>query len=239
MYFVSVNDTDRTLSVPLNYPALNQILSVTGEAVPIESFSPGTSGFSIPESYFTNGQTLLGIWRFLGQEISVKRDVQVCADRGVPGQCNFVDPVILRSSIDFTRNTILKIISGSMAAAKSGKWKGKDRGFSLRLFSRGARALAYMERTLPTTRDQTYSCEVVPMSCSSKRVPKEELAKQFTTIFSGKVPRGLEHVFRQSKNQMKAFQRLLKKLPDTYVTCDSSMSSEKTSGQLVSSVPTK
>ena len=58
------------------------------------------------------------------------------------------------------------------------------------------------------------------MSCSMNRVPKQAMTKAFAKIFKGKVPRGLEHISARSKKEIAAFQRELRKLPDTYVTCD-------------------
>jgi hypothetical protein len=114
VYFSSNNVTDQTLTVPLAYTSLNQMLSVTGQATPAENFAPGTSGFSLPESYFTSGTTLMGVWKFLGLDVTITPDLQVCADRGVPGQCEAIDPTVLRSPFEYTRSTILKLTNLSL-----------------------------------------------------------------------------------------------------------------------------
>jgi hypothetical protein len=220
VYFSSTNTTDQTLSVPLSYTSINQIYSVTGQAVPPESFVAGTSGFSVPESSFTSGTTLMGVWKFLGQDITVKPDLQICSDRGVPGECEQIDPALLRSPFEFTRKTILRLTDLAVAAARAGKWKGTNGRFSVPFMSRGARTLAYMEQAFRNSSDQTFVCEVVPMSCAVYRVPKKQLAQSFTKIFVGRVPRGLEHIARRSKKENKNFQRLLRALPDTYVKCN-------------------
>jgi hypothetical protein len=220
VYFSSVNTTDRVLSVPLSYSSLNQILSVTGQAAPPEYFAAGTSGFSVPESYFTDGVTLRGVWKFLGQDITVKPDIRICADRGIPGACQLVDPARLRIVIEFTRRTILRLTTESIDAARSGRWKPDGGGFRVPFLSRGARALADMQRFIPRSQEQAFACEIVPLSCTVAKVPKRALLKSFSLIFSGKIPKGLEHISRQSKREMKAFERLLKKVPDSYVTCD-------------------
>ena len=171
IYFSTTNRTDQTLTVPLIYRDINQIYSVTGAAVPPELFPVGTSGFSVPESSFTSGTTLLGVWRFLGQEIVVKRDLNLCADRGVPGQCEVIDPTVLRLPYNHTRRTIIKLTELSLAAARSGKWRGTGGNFNLPFISRGARSLAYMEKVLSVTKEESFACEVVPMSCSIYRIP--------------------------------------------------------------------
>jgi hypothetical protein len=220
IYFASNNVTDRALTVPLSYTTLNQILSVTGQATPAENFAPGTSGFSLPESHFASGATLMGIWKFLGQEITVTSDLKVCADTGVPGQCELLDPTLLRSPFEYTRSTILKLTNLSLAAARAGRWKGTNGKFSVPFLSRGAKTLAYMERVFRNSSGQNFSCEVVPMSCTVRQVPKRELTKSFARIFSGGVPRGLEHINRRSKAEIAAFERLMRKLPNRYVKCD-------------------
>lgn len=220
VYFSSSNVTDQTLTVPVSYTALNQMLSVSGQATPAENFAPGTSGFSIPESHFTSGTTLMGVWKFLGLDITISPDIGVCADTGVPGQCELLDPTLLRSPFEYTRSTIVKLTNLSLAAARAGRWKGTNGRYSVPFMSRGAKALAYMERVFRNSSGQNFQCEVVPMSCSVRRVPKRELTKVFTQIFNGRVPRGLEHVARRSKSEIAAFERLMKKLPNSYVKCE-------------------
>jgi len=220
VYFSSVNVTDRTLTVPLTYTQINSIYSVTGEAVPAENFAPGTSGFSLPESYFTSGTTLMGVWKFLGQDITVTSNLQICTDRGIPGACEVLDPAALRSPFEYTRRVILKLTNMSLAAARGGKWKGTNGNFSVPFMTRGARALAVMERTFRDSTGQNFVCEVTPMSCSLKRIPKQALVKAFAKIFVGKVPRGLEHISARAKREISLFQREMRKLPERYVKCE-------------------
>ena len=220
VYFSWNNVTDRTLTVPISDTYLNRILSVTGQAVPPENFAPGTSGFSVLESNFNGPSGLTGVWKFLGQDLLVEPDLQVCADRGVPGQCELIDPAVLRRPFEHTRTVIMKLTMQAIAAARSGKWKATNGGFSVPFLARGARALAQMEFSFRDSKAQRFECEVVPMSCSVKRVPKKEILKSFNTIFNGKVPKGLEHISRGSRTEVPAFQRMLRTLPETYVTCD-------------------
>lgn len=219
IYFASNNVTDHTLSVPLTYTQLNAIYSVTGQAVPAEDFAPGTSGFSVPESYFESGTSLTGVWKFLGQDIAVTSSLQICTDRGVPRNCDLLDPALLRSPFEYTRRVILKLANLSNAAARSGQWKGVNGRFSVPFLSRGANTLATMDRLFKDSLAQNFTCQEVPPTCSLKYVPKRELVKAFAQIFGGKVPRGLEHVFKLSKREIALFQREMRKLPDTYVSC--------------------
>jgi len=220
VYIASSNATGGALTVPITLGAINQMLSVTGGAVPPEIFAPGTSGFSTPASHFRSGTTLLGRWNFLGQEIVIGPDLPVCADTGVPGQCEVIDPTVLRAPFNYTRRTIVDLTALSLAAARSGKWKGTKGRFSVPFMVRGAKALAQMDRALQETRGENFACEVVPMSCAVHRVPKKQLSKAFANIFVGRLPRGLEHISRQSKRHTSAFDRMVKKLPETYVKCD-------------------
>jgi hypothetical protein len=161
----------------------------------------------------------MGIWKFLGQEISVTPDLKICADTGVPGQCEVIDPTVLRSPFEYTRTTILKLTNLSLAAARSGKWRGTGGRYSVPFMSRGAKALAYMEQAFRNSSGQNFSCEVVPMSCAVHRVPKKALTKAFAQIFEGRVPKGLEDISRRSKREIAAFNRIINKLPDSYVKC--------------------
>jgi hypothetical protein len=220
VYFSMNNITDTTQTVPLAYSSLNQILSVTGQAVPPENFPPGTSGFSVLESTFRNASGLTGVWKFLGQDVLIGPELVVCADRGVPGQCEPIDPTVLRRPFEHTRAVIMRLTTQAIAAARNGKWKATNSGFSVPFLARGARSLAQMEVSFRDSKQQRFACEVVPMSCSLKRVPKKEMLKYFSGIFAGKVPKGLEHISRSSKNEVAAFQRMLRTMPETYVTCD-------------------
>ena len=115
---------------------------------------------------------------------------------------------------------ILKLTNLSIAAARTGKWKGASGGFSVPFLARGARALVTMEKVFRDSKAQSYVCEVTPMSCTVKRIPKQSLVKAFAQIFKGKVPRGLEHLSSMSKREIALFQREMRKLPEKYVTCD-------------------
>jgi hypothetical protein len=220
VYFSSSNATDHVLTVPLAYTSLNQMLSVTGGATPAEDYAPGTSGFSIPESHFTSGTTLMGVWKFLGQEITISPDIKICADRGVPGQCEVIDPTVMRGPFDYVRKVIIRLTNQSLAAARSGKWRSINGKYRVPFMSRGARALVAMEGIFRQSTGQSFMCEVTPKSCTLRRVAKPALTKAFAKIFQGKVPRGLEHISRRSKKEIAAFQRELRKVPNSYVTCD-------------------
>jgi hypothetical protein len=220
IYFTSVNASDHTLTVPLDNPHMNSILSVTGQAVPPEAFAPGTSGFAIPESYFQQDGGLNGVWKFLGQDITVSAAPAICTDRGVPGSCQLIDTAVLRDPFERTREMIIKLTNQSILAARSGKWKGTSGKFSVPFLTRGARALAVMERTFKDSKNQNFVCEVTPQSCTTERTPKKAMLAAFKQVFEGKVPRGLEHIAARKNKEVAAFQKHLAALPDAYTTCD-------------------
>jgi hypothetical protein len=220
VYFSSNNVTDQALTVPITYTTLNQMLSVTGEATPAETFAPGTSGFSLPESYFTSGTTLMGVWKFLGLDITLTPDLQFCSDRGVPGQCEVIDPTVMRGPFDYVRKVIIRLTKQSLAAARNGRWKSIDGKYRVPFLIQGAKALAAMDGIFKQSATPSFSCEITPKTCSLRRVPKPALTKAFSQIFVGKVPRGLEHISRRAKQEIAAFKRELRKVPDSYVTCE-------------------
>jgi len=199
---------------------MNSMLSVTGEAVPPELFAPGTSGFAIPQSYFQQAGGLNGVWKFLGQDITVSSAPAICSDRGVPGSCQLIDSAVLRNPFERTRETIIKLTNQSIAAARSGRWKGTGGKFSVPFLSRGAQALAAMERVFKDSAGQNFSCEIVPQSCMTKRTPKKQMLAAFKKIFEGKVPRGLEHIAARKNREVAAFTKQLALVPDSYTTCD-------------------
>lgn len=162
----------------------------------------------------------MGVWKFLGLEISVTPDIAVCADRGVPGQCQLIDPTVLRGPFDYVRKVIIRLSDQSVLAARQGKWKAINGKYRIPFLVRGAKALAAMEGLFTESLGQNFQCEVTPRSCSLKRVPKPSLTKIFAKIFEGKVPRGLVHISGRRKQEIKAFQRELRKLPDSYVSCN-------------------
>lgn len=219
IYFSSVNSTDRTLTVPLSETLLNSIYSVTGEAVPVEAFAPGTSGFAVPERHFQEEAGLRGVWKFLGLEIPIASSPDACVDRGVPGECAPIDSAILRSPFEYTRGVVVKMARQAIAAARSGRWKGTGGGFRIPFLTRGAAALATMEKAFKDSKDQNFSCEITPQACITKRVPKKEMRAAFKKLFEGKVPQGLEHITARKDKELAAFDRYLKTLPNSYTSC--------------------
>ena len=220
IYFTSLNSTDHVLTVPLEYNLINSIYSVTGQAVPSESFAPGESGFTVPKEYFENGTTLMGVWKFLGQNIAVSATPQICKDRGAPGQCDPIDPALLRSPFEYTRRVIIRLTKLSNEAARSGRWRPVNSNFSIPFLKRGAQALATMEKTFRDSSGLNFKCEVTPMSCTTRRIPKTLLVNAFKSIFQGKVPRGLEHIQGRAKQELSAFEVIIRKLPREYTKCE-------------------
>lgn len=220
IYFSATNASERTLTIPLTYPGLNSMYSVTGQAVPAESFAPGTSGFAVPETYFVSADSsLLGVWRFLGQEVVVGQQPPVCTDRGIPGTCEELEASVLKVPFTHTRSVILRLTKASLAAAKSGKWKGSNGNYSVPFLTRGARVLTLMDSLMRIPTGDTFTCKVTPDTCVERKVPKRALVLAFRKIFVGPVPKGLEHVSRRLKVELQAFYKMLKKVPNSYVVC--------------------
>jgi hypothetical protein len=219
IYFSSTNESDHVLSVPLTYSELNSIYSVTGQAVPPESFSSGTSGFIVPEEYFRQGEGLTGVWKFLGQNITLSAQPEFCTDRGVPGECSPIDPVTLRAPINHTKDVVIRLVQRSLAAAKAGRWKGSNGSFSVPFLKRGAAAIALMEKLFPSSAQQNFVCPVTPLSCTTYRVSKARLINTFSSIFKGRLPRGLESIVANSDKEIANFKRQIKKVPDSYTSC--------------------
>ena len=224
LYFSTLNLTDTSLTIPVTFPLMNSIYSVTGEAVPPEAFAPGDSGFVIPESYFAQSEGLAGVWKFLGLNVSLGSSPDYCTSRGVAGQCNAISETVIGTPFEYTSAVVQKLIKQSMAAAKSGRWKTTSGRFSLPFQKRAAQALALMKSSATSTNRQYFVCEsaVIASACQNITMAKKEYLKAFSRIFSGTWPSGLAHIQAQQKREYKKFQAELKKAPDTYVSCPKS-----------------
>jgi len=179
IYLACLNSTDRPISIPPLYAALNSISSVTGQARAPEIYPAGTSGFAVPESHFIQGGTLAGAWRLLGRTITINASPPMCADTGIPGSCSPIDPADLRRPFEFTREVIFRLIRLSVQAAKQGAWRPTYGAFTDPFQSRGARALRDMEALFSDSKRQNFSCPITPMSCQERRVPKRQLLRAF------------------------------------------------------------
>jgi len=220
IYFSSLNATETTLTVPLEYTELNSIYSVTGQAVPATSFSPGKSGFAVPEQYFRQGSTLLGVWKFLGQNIPVASNPDICTDQAVPKECTPIDPAIFMMPFDHTRKVVRNLSRIAVDSARSGRWRGSKGLFSTPLLSRFAKALAAMKQPFGDVTSQNLICNPIPQSCRVKTVPKKKLLNIFKGIFKGSMPRGLEQISARADKESVAFQQVLEKIPNSYVSCE-------------------
>lgn len=225
IYFTCVNSTDRVLTVPLENPSADPAINLSLNSLygdplspppaPPVNFAPGTTGFTVPESYFASG----GGWQFLGQNIAIGSSPPVCTDQGIPGACEVIDQQLLRGPFDHTKGVIITLTNEALKAARAGRWKAVGGRFSVPFLKRGGVALASMEKVFRDSKTQNFACEVTPMSCRTTKVPKKALARAFAKIFDGKVPKGLEHLQARSKREKKAFEAHLKALPDEYTTC--------------------
>lgn len=221
LYFSTLNQTDTSLTIPLTYPLMNSMFSVTGEAIPPEVFAPAESGFVIPESYFTQSEGLAGVWKFLGLSVALSSSPDYCTSGAVAGQCTTISQAVISSPFDYTSAIVRKLIKQSIAAAKSGRWKTTAGRFSLPFQKRAAQALAIMKPTTASSNRQYFVCEsaLVTSACSNLTMPKKEYLQAFSRIFTGKWPAGLAHIQAQQKREYKKFQAELKKAPNAYVSC--------------------
>ena len=194
--------------------------SVSGQAVPGEVFAPGSSGFAVPETHFAQGATYSGVWRFLGQEVVVNSTPSVCTDTALPGACDPLDTAILTMPREHTRKLIMSLVGKSLAAAKAGKWKASNGKYAVPFMSRGSKALAVMTSVMPIRSGQYFKCQVISSSCVRKSVPKARLRKAFASIFAGTPPRGLQHLYKQSKSEIRKFDKVLARVPNSYAWCD-------------------
>ena len=144
----------------------------------------------------------------------------VCADRVVPGSCAVIDQETLRLPFTHTRAVIMKLANLSLAAVRAGRWKGTGGAFTIPFLTRDAAALQTMEVAFGDSSGQNFLCEVTPLSCTTKQVPKKALLKAFRKIFEGRVPRGLEQVSKTAPREIAAFERQLRRLPDRYTSCE-------------------
>ena len=221
IYFGTTNSTDHALSVPLEYTELNAIYSVTGGATPAETFAPGASGFIVRENHFETPTGLYGVWKFLGQNVTVPAIPDMCADTGVPGACQRISDRQLLSPFNYARRAIVRMIREANTAARLGRWRPDGtRRTSRMIYTRGAHVLVKMRRLLVARSGDKFVCELTPMSCSLIRVSKSEVIKTFSTLYDLRFPRGLEHLGKRKAQEVKGLRAVLRGVPDSYVVCE-------------------
>lgn len=219
LFFSTLNTSDHALEVPLHYPSLNSILSITGGAVPPEAFAPGSSGFVLPESDFLTPSGLYGVWNFLGQSINVPVSPEVCADTGVPGECVAISDAELLKPFVYTRRAILRLAMEANQAARAGTWRSNGSGFSKAFLRRGAAVLARMKREIIRSTGDKFLCEVAPMSCTTVEVSEASLIKAFASIYDAKFPRGFEKARKRKIREVADFKKFIAGAPKQYVVC--------------------
>jgi hypothetical protein len=219
LYFSTINLSDHILTVPLEYQGINSIYSQTGQATPPEDFAAGASGFWIPESHFSQGSTLAGVWRFLGQDVQVASDPQFCVDVTVPGGCQPVDATVLAMPFEHTRKVVSKLMAISVASTKRNSWNVSQTATASPFLARSAKAIAMMGRLAKDSSRHNFVCEVTPMSCKATKVSKTALRNAFANIFKGPMPPGLGSQKNLVKKETAAFESVLKKVPVQYSSC--------------------
>ena len=227
IYFTTDNSTDDTKVVSRAYKA-NRMYSVTGGAAPPDYFAPGTSGFTVPEGEFAQNGSLNGVWYFLGQSVLVTSDLPVCADSGTPVQCTTISQAQLRVPVDYTRAMVMRLTKMAFTLAKKGKWKGLSGSFATPFLSRGAAAMASMQKTLAgISTGPVYACDSQPAaSCTQVSLTgfKRIAQTNFGRLFAKPVPRGLESITRLGAQEGRAFKtKVLDQLPDQVWVCPSNV----------------
>ena len=221
IYFSTSNQSSAALSVPLIFPGINSIYSVTGAAAPPELFAPGVGGFVVPESHFANSSGLVGEWRFLGTTTALSLSPERCSSEGVGGECVKLSEEILSNLFAYTQAVINKLIRQSNTAAQRGQWAPVKGKFRLPFLKNAARALMTMRQQSNTPDRSLFLCEQEQMmnACQRVVVRKEESRAAFDKVFSGSWPKGLRKIQRQRTKEGANFRRELAKLPDSYVSC--------------------
>jgi hypothetical protein len=227
LYFPYSNISGTTLSVPLSLHFLNRMLSPSGAAAPSGLFARGSrgNGFTLARSLFETAQGLAGNWEFLAASVPIPNDPEPCADSGEPApptstpepSCASFDlSVIVRE----TMRTVTRLSQETIKAATRGEWKPKG---TLRepFLKSSAIAINRMNATVKRAGTKLYSCGTPPpaSACSSKRIDKNAIAKDFVRIFPADLPRGLARVKKLFPQETARFNRVVNKLPSRVYTC--------------------
>jgi len=220
LFFPTFNSADHALSVPLEYQALNSMLSVTGGATPAEIFASGSSGFAVPESEFVTQDGLYGVWNFLGQSVLIPPSPEVCAGTGVPGECSVITDTELLRPFDYTRRAILRLAAEATRIARAKGVRTGGTSFSKAFLRRGAAVLATMQREIIRSKGDKFICEVAPMSCTTVRISQPKLTKAFGSIYDLKLPRNLEHLRKRKGREVGDFKKLLVGGTQEYIVCE-------------------
>ncbi len=220
VYFTALNTAGYPVAAPLSAPLLNSLWSVTGQATPPELFASGISSFAISQSHFAQGERLFGQWNFFGQEVIVPDQPPMCEAAGASGMCKAIKNAAVRAPIGEARKVISNLVEDSYALAQSGRWKVQSGTFTVPFESRGAIALASLEKALPNSSVQLYSCKRLPKSCKRVRVQKARLLQVFLKIFAPKIPKELASLVAKTDRLTAGFRRAVSRMPATYNTCN-------------------
>ena len=206
---------------------LNRMLSPSGVAAPTGLFARGGrgNGFTVARSLFESDDGLSGNWEFLAANVVIPYDPEPCADSGEPGpptatpgpSCASFDlSVIVRE----TRRTVTRLSQETINAATRGEWKPKG---NLRepFLKSSAITMNLMAATVKRAGTKLYSCGTPPPAsrCSSKRIDKNSIARDFERIFPADLPRGLARVKNFFPQESARFNRIVSKLPSRVYSC--------------------
>ena len=227
LFFPYSNISGTTLSVPLSLHFLNRMLSPSGVAAPTGLFARGGrgNGFTVARSLFESDDGLSGNWEFLAANVVIPNDPEPCADSGEPGpptatpgpSCASFDlSVIVRE----TRRTVTRLSQETINAATRGEWKPKG-NLQEPFLKSSAITMNLMAATVKRAGTKLYSCGTPPPAsrCSSKRIDKNSIAKDFERIFPADLPRGLARVKKLFPQESARFNRIVSKLPSRVYSC--------------------
>jgi hypothetical protein len=213
-YFPYTNTTAATLRVPLEYGALNALPAPVPEAPPAE-FSPGRSGFRRLLSSFALGDSYVGSWSILGQELLIRGKPPLCSESGDP-ECMRLSSSAFESIRRLTLNVVRRqIVMATSLAYREWQPKSEKRLFILK---RGARAISRMKDALEPF-DDVYSCTAPPANrCRALEFNKRLPRRIFGDLYIN-TPRGLEELLKDERQRREDLERRLKAIPDTLYRC--------------------
>ncbi len=228
------------IEVPLDYGALNQILSPVGNPIPVAPvtlFAPGMLGYALPLAAFrTTEDTYLGIWKCLGRRADINGLPEVCTNRGDDdegggggggeggggegegegnGACKITDEKVMDQIWHYASRTVFYQIK--LANSLAGKRWTPNPLIRLVITKRGAKVLAALRAAILPYYN-TYTCQVVAAACRTIKIDKDKIRVIFSGLYT-KVPKGLEPLGNDKVKRKKYIDALLKKLPAEVTSC--------------------
>lgn len=237
------------IEVPLDYGALNQILSPVGNPIPVAPvtlFAPGMLGYALPLAAFrTTEDTYLGSWKCLGGRAVINGLPEICTDRGdddegggggggeggggggggegggAPGEGGGACKITDEKVMDqIWRYANRTVVAQIELANNSFVGKRWTPNPSNRLFITKRGAIVLAAlRKAVVPYYNTYTCQVVAAGCRTIKIDKAKIRVIFSGLYT-KVPKGLESLGKDKVKRKKYLEALLKKLPAEVTSCN-------------------